>query len=372
MSADPYIQAPSDLQSFNRYAYVRNNPLNKTDPTGYSWWTKLRDKFIKPMIAAYLDIYCGGCATILLNAYNASQVKDANGHRLGWKGAFFSVGISLLGGASDNSIYQSGMNALSGCGMSAMAGGSCKKGAVEAVTNDNAGPVIGGCINASRAGQSCAVGAREGATSALGGWAARETAGAAHNYLNSRGSASASASSGSSASNGGSTANGSNSISGSNLEDRITVAGGTAEQQLEVTQSVKRIGATDVGRELNSAIPTGNITINIVPGPNFTAEATLGPPYVTTVSTQFVDRLVCCYVGTKGDLSPFTLDRILSHELGHHTGLADFGTPNAMGNVNKWENRIMRQVSPPQPDRGNYYLPPSFTDYKLFKRRDER
>lgn len=203
MSADPYIQAPSDLQSFNRYGYVRNNPLNKTDPSGYSWWTKLRDKFIKPMIAAYLDIYCGGCATILLNAYNASQVKDANGHRLGWKGAFFSVGISLLGGASDNSIYQSGVNALSGCGMSAMAGGSCKKGAVEAVTNDIAGPVIGGCINASRAGQSCAVGAREGATSALGGWAARETAGAAHNYLNSRGSGSGSGSGGSSGGGGG-------------------------------------------------------------------------------------------------------------------------------------------------------------------------
>ena len=35
MSADPFIQAPGSLQSYNRYAYVMNNPLNLTDPSGY-------------------------------------------------------------------------------------------------------------------------------------------------------------------------------------------------------------------------------------------------------------------------------------------------------------------------------------------------
>ncbi len=35
LQADPFIQQPENSQNFNRYSYVLNNPLNKTDPSGY-------------------------------------------------------------------------------------------------------------------------------------------------------------------------------------------------------------------------------------------------------------------------------------------------------------------------------------------------
>ncbi|MGO9986640.1 MAG: RHS repeat domain-containing protein [Rhodomicrobium sp.] len=37
LSADPVVQDATDLQAYNHYSYVRNNPLSLTDPSGFSW-----------------------------------------------------------------------------------------------------------------------------------------------------------------------------------------------------------------------------------------------------------------------------------------------------------------------------------------------
>ena len=34
LSADKFVQFPGNLQSYNRYSYVQNNPLTHTDSTG--------------------------------------------------------------------------------------------------------------------------------------------------------------------------------------------------------------------------------------------------------------------------------------------------------------------------------------------------
>jgi len=37
VQADPHVTAPNNLQNYNRYGYVLNNPLNATDPSGFDW-----------------------------------------------------------------------------------------------------------------------------------------------------------------------------------------------------------------------------------------------------------------------------------------------------------------------------------------------
>tara|TARA_R110001599_G_scaffold249359_1_gene449214 strand:- start:461 stop:7405 length:6945 start_codon:yes stop_codon:yes gene_type:complete len=62
ISADPIIQSPTDLQSLNRYSYVRNNPLSLTDPSGFSWWSKQWKKWGKDFTLNAITM--GGYSTL--------------------------------------------------------------------------------------------------------------------------------------------------------------------------------------------------------------------------------------------------------------------------------------------------------------------
>jgi RHS repeat-associated protein len=163
MSADTFIQAPGNLQSYNRYAYVMNNPLAYTDPSGYFLKKLFKKKwfriavvvgvayftagYVKPLAilngystvgAKVLAGAAGGAAAgatgAAVNGGSVSQIVQA-GVQGGLTGALFgaagTVGGSGAEGANSLALYAA--HAGAGCVSSVAGGGNCGQGAVSAV-----------------------------------------------------------------------------------------------------------------------------------------------------------------------------------------------------------------------------------------------
>ena len=79
MQADPFIQAPGNLQSYNRYSYVLNNPMSYTDPSGYFFKKLLKAiakvPILNAAITVVLAVYCQAC----LVAYNTLSTYAITG-----------------------------------------------------------------------------------------------------------------------------------------------------------------------------------------------------------------------------------------------------------------------------------------------------
>jgi len=108
ISADPFVQAATDTQSYSRYSYVRNNPLSLVDPSGYSWLSKLWKKvkrFVKKwgrtilaIAAAYFTAGWASSFFLKGSLYGAM----AGGAAAGFAGTLVSTGSlkqALIGAA---------------------------------------------------------------------------------------------------------------------------------------------------------------------------------------------------------------------------------------------------------------------------------
>lgn len=164
MSADPFIQDPSSLQSYNRYAYVLNNPLAYTDPTGYFSLKKLFKAAAVVVVAIYapqlLATYGVAGATVatatIVNAAVTGAIIGAisTGTLQGavhgaFTGALFAAagfagtgeGISAKVASESTARYIA--HAAAGCVSAEVGGEKCGTGAVAAVFGKYATNTIG-------------------------------------------------------------------------------------------------------------------------------------------------------------------------------------------------------------------------------------
>ncbi|WP_444885233.1 RHS repeat-associated core domain-containing protein [Microbulbifer sp. PSTR4-B] len=98
VSADPMIDGITSVQGYNRYAYVHNNPLTYTDPSGYSSWNKWRDSVVKPVVAVVIAIYTGGQAFAALQAGNSAAA-------VGWAAAGGAAGGAVQSGSVKGAFF---------------------------------------------------------------------------------------------------------------------------------------------------------------------------------------------------------------------------------------------------------------------------
>lgn len=204
MTPDPFIQAPFNLQAYNRYSYGFNNPLRGFDPSGYFFKKFFREvfNFVEDIVEDVVDVVedvadkveqfaesdigravigvglaaaTGGALAPTLGPVLAGAAGGFVGGYVGSGGNIEAAIIGGLTGAAFGAIGASNLtsapriaaHAAVGCASSAASGGSCASGALAAGFAKAATPAVLAIPN--DIGRRIAIATIGGTASVLGG-----------------------------------------------------------------------------------------------------------------------------------------------------------------------------------------------------------
>ncbi len=148
ITPDTIVPYSNDPQSFNRYSYARNNPINIIDPTGHKWsWKKFWHAFAGAVVGAIVTVATGGLGAPLAFALGgAVGGAITGGLDGGLRGALMG---GLMGGVLGGAVG-AGVGAFgAGFGYAALAAGggyAIGTGHADSFVGGLAGGIVGSAI----------------------------------------------------------------------------------------------------------------------------------------------------------------------------------------------------------------------------------